>query len=123
LKEKCRLRVLQNRVLRRTFGPKRDKVRGKWRKPQNEELNDLYSSSNITWLIKLKRMRWAGHVALWGRGEVHTGFWWENLREQDPLEDPGIYGRIMLRQIFREWDGGAWTRLIWLRIGAGGGHL
>jgi len=49
-------------------------------------------------------MRWAGHVALWGRGEVHTGFLWENLRERDHLEDPGIDGRIILRWIFRQWD-------------------
>jgi len=57
LREKHRLRVLENRVLRRPFGPKGDKVTGKWRKPHNKELNDLNSSSNITWLIKLKRMR------------------------------------------------------------------
>jgi hypothetical protein len=89
LRENCRFRVLEKRVLRRLFGPKRDKVTGKWRKLHIEELNDLYSSSSITWLIKLKRMRWAGDVALWGRGEVHTGFLWGNLRERDHLEDPG----------------------------------
>jgi hypothetical protein len=58
-------------------------------------------------------MRWAGHVALCGRGEVHTGFWWGNLRERDHSEDPGIDGRIILRWIFRQWDGGYmdWTDL------------
>ena len=113
LREECRLRVLENRVLRRLFGPKRDEVKGKWRKLHNEELNKLYSSSNIIWLIKLKRMKWAGHVTLWGRGEVHTGFWWENLRERDHLEVPGIDGRVILRWIFRKWDGGYmdWTDL------------
>jgi hypothetical protein len=75
LREDCRLRVLENTVLRRLFGPKRDEVTRKWRKLRNEELNDLHSSSTITWLIKLKRMRWAGHVAIWGTGEVHTRFW------------------------------------------------
>jgi len=54
--------VFENRVLRRTFGLKRDEVRGEWRKLHNEELNDLYSLPNIVRLIKSRRMRWAGHV-------------------------------------------------------------
>jgi hypothetical protein len=54
---------------------------------------------------------------------VYTGFWWENLREKYNLEDPGIDGKIILRWIFRKWDGWAWTRLIWFRIGTCGGHL
>ena len=56
------LRVFENRVLRRTFGPKRDEVTGEWRKLHNEELNDLYSSPNIVRVIKLRRMRRMGHV-------------------------------------------------------------
>jgi len=55
--------VFENRVFRRIFGPKRDEVRGEWRKLYNEEFNDLYSSPNIVRVIKLKRMRWAGQVA------------------------------------------------------------
>jgi hypothetical protein len=65
LSEERRLRVFDNRVMRRIFGPKRDKVKGEWRKLHNEELQDLYSSPNIEQAIKL-RMRWAGHVARMG---------------------------------------------------------
>ena len=56
-------------MVRRIFGTKRDEVRREWRKLHNEELNDLYSSSNIVRVIKSKRMRWAGHVALMRREE------------------------------------------------------
>ena len=63
LREEHRLRVFENRVLRRIGGPKRDGITGEWRKLHNEELNSLYSSLNIVWLIKSRRMRWAGHVA------------------------------------------------------------
>jgi hypothetical protein len=57
------------------------------------------------------------------RGEACTGFRWENLRESDHLGDPGIDGRIIIRQFFRKWDVGVWTGLSWLRIDTGGGHL
>jgi hypothetical protein len=63
LREEHRLRVFENRVLRRIFGPKRDKVTGGWRKLHNEELHGLYSSPSIVSVIKARRMRWAGHVA------------------------------------------------------------
>jgi hypothetical protein len=63
LREEHRLRVFENRVLRRLFGPKRDEVTGGWRKPHNKELHDLYSSPSIVRMVKLRRMRWAGHVA------------------------------------------------------------
>ena len=59
----------------RIFGPKRDEVTGEWRKLQNAELNDPYSSPNTVRVIKSRRMRWAGHMARMGRGEVCTGFW------------------------------------------------
>jgi len=62
LREERRLWVLQNRVLRRIFGPKKNEVTGEWRKLHNVELNDLYSSPNVIRAIKLSRMRWAVHV-------------------------------------------------------------
>ena len=62
LREEHRLRVFENRVLRRIFGPRRDGVTGEWRRLHNEELNDLYSSPNIVRVVKSRRLRWAGHV-------------------------------------------------------------
>jgi hypothetical protein len=67
LREEHRLRVFENRVLRRIFGPKRDEVTGEWRKLHNEELCDLYSSPSIIRIIKPRRMRWAGHLARMGK--------------------------------------------------------
>jgi hypothetical protein len=75
LREEQRLRAFENRVLRRIFGPKRDKVTGEWRRLHNKDLNDLYSSPNIIGVTKSRRMRWAGHIAHMGEREVHTGFW------------------------------------------------
>ena len=70
LRDERRLRVFENRVLRRVFGPKRDEVTGKWRKLNKEELSDLYSLPNIVRVVKSRRMRWAGHVARMGEGRV-----------------------------------------------------
>jgi len=66
VREECRLRVSENRVLRKLFGPKRDEVTGEWRKLHNEELNDLYPLPNTVRVVKSRRMRWAGHVARMG---------------------------------------------------------
>jgi hypothetical protein len=85
LREEQRLRVFENRVLRRIFGPKGDEATGEWRRLHNEELNDLCSSPNIIRVIKSRRMRWAGHVA-------HMG------------EKRGAYRILMGRQRYRLED-------------------
>jgi hypothetical protein len=66
LREEHRLKVFENKVLRRIFGTKRDEVTGEWRKLHNEGLYDLYSLPSIIRIIKSRRMRWAGHVARMG---------------------------------------------------------
>jgi hypothetical protein len=66
VREEHKLRVFENRVVRRIFGPKRDGVTGGWRKLHNEELHNLYNSPSIIRIIKSRRMRWAGHMALMG---------------------------------------------------------
>jgi hypothetical protein len=60
---------------------------------------------------------------VWGKGEVFTGFWWENLRERDHRGDPDIDGRIILRRIFEKWDVEVRNGLSWIRIETGVGHL
>jgi hypothetical protein len=70
--EKHRLKVFENKVLRRIFRPRRDEVRGEWRKLHNEELHDLYSSPSIIRIMKSRKMRWAGHVAR--KGEKRNAY-------------------------------------------------
>jgi hypothetical protein len=94
--------VFENRELRRIFRPKRDEVTWMWRKLHNEEHHDLYSSPTIVRVIKLRRMRWTGIVALMGRGEECTWFWWGSLRERAHWGDPGVDWRIILRWNFKK---------------------
>ena len=88
--------MFENRVLRRTFGPRSDEVTGEWRELHNEELNDLYSSPNIVRVIKLRRVRWTEHVARMGIGETNSGFWWGNLRVRGHLGEAGLDVGIIL---------------------------
>jgi len=123
LREERKLRVLENMMLRRIFGPRRDEVTREWRRLHTVELNDLYSSPNIVRVIKSRRMRWAGHVARMGEergvyrvvvgkpeGKSHWG-------------DLGVDGWIILGWISRRWDVSISTGLGWPRIGTGGGGL
>jgi hypothetical protein len=96
-REEHRLKVFENRVLRRIFTPKRDEVTGGWRKLHNEEPHNLYSSPSIIRIIKLRRVRWAGYVARMRRRGIHTGYWWENQKERNHWEDQEVAGWIILK--------------------------
>jgi hypothetical protein len=124
LTEERKLRVFENGVLRRIFGPKKDEVTGEWRKLHNEELNYLFSLPSVFQAIKPRRMRWEGHVARMGeRRGVYRVFGVGDLRERDHLEDSGVDERIILIWIFRKLDVVVRTGSSWLRIGTGGEHF
>jgi hypothetical protein len=92
--------VFENGVLKKIFRPQRDEVMEDSRRLHKKELYDLYFSPNI---MSIGR---SGSVARIGRREVHTWFWWGNLRETDHLENLGIDGSIILMWIFKKWNGG-----------------
>jgi hypothetical protein len=94
LREERRLRLSENRVLRKIFGPKREED-GSWRKLHNDELHNLHSSRNIVRVIKSRKMRWAEHVAY--MGEVFTGFWLGGPKVRDHREDLGVGEMITLK--------------------------
>jgi hypothetical protein len=92
LREEHRLRLLENRVLRGIFGPKRDEVMGEWRKMHSGELHNLYSSPDIISQIKSRRMRWAGHVAHMGEGRNLCRVLMGEPEGKDRLKDQGVVG-------------------------------
>jgi hypothetical protein len=115
--------VFENRVLRGIFGPKRDEVTGEWRRLHNEELYDLYSSPNIIWVIKSRRMRWAGHVARMGEGRGAYRILVGTREGKRPLGRPRRRWEDNIEMDLQGVGWGTWTGLIWLRIGTGGGLL
>jgi hypothetical protein len=123
LREERRLRVFENRVLRRIFGSKRDALTGEWRKLQNEEMNGLYSLPNIVRMTKSRRMRWAGHVARMGEGRCVYRVLVGKPEGKRPLGRPRRRWGIILGWIFKKCDVGVRAGLGWIRIGTGGGRL
>jgi hypothetical protein len=87
LREEQRLRVFENGVLKRIFGPKRDEVTAYWRRMHNEELQSLYSSPGIIRVIKSRRMKRAGHIVHIGRQEMRKKLWLKILIGRDHSED------------------------------------
>ena len=105
--------MFENRVLRTIFGSKRDGITGGWRKLHNEELNDLYCSPSIAQVIKSRRMRWAGHVARMEEGRGVHRVLVGKPEGKNHWGDQDVDGRIILRWIFRKWEGvcGDWMEL------------
>ena len=115
--------MFENRVLRKLFGPKRNEVTGEWRKLHKEELNDLFSLSNIVRVVKSRRMRWAGHVARMGEDRGVHILLVGKPEGKDLWGDQDVDGRIILRWILRKLEGVVGTGWSWLRRGTGGGHF
>jgi hypothetical protein len=118
------LRVFENRVLRRIFGPKRDEVTGEWRKLHKEELHNLYSSADIIRQVKSRRMRWAGHVARMGEERKVYKVLVGKPEGKIPLGRPRRRWEDGIRMDLRETGlGGGWLGFDCLRTGTGGGLL
>jgi len=106
LREEWKLRVFENMVLRRIFGPRTDEVTGEWRRLHNEDLNDLYSSPNIMRVIKSRRMRWAGHVARMGEKRGVYSFLVGKPEGKRPLGRPRRRWVDNIRMEIQEVGGG-----------------
>jgi hypothetical protein len=117
LREEHRLRVLENRVLRRIFGPKRDEVTGEWRKLHSGELHNLYSSLDIIRRIKSRRIRWGRHVTRMGEGRNLIRVLVGKPEGKRPLERPRRRWDDGIKMDLREIGWGVWSGFTWLRIG------
>jgi hypothetical protein len=118
LRVERRLRLFENRVLRRIFGSKRDEIMGEWRKLHNEELNDLYCSQNIVRVIKSRRMRWAGHVARMGERRGVYRVLVGKPEGKRPLGGPRLRWEDNIKKDLQEVAGGRgdWMELARCRI-------
>jgi hypothetical protein len=119
VREKHKLRVFENRVLRRIFGPKRDRVTGGWRKLHNEEIHNLYSLPSKIIIIKSRRMRCEGHVARMGEKRNVYRLLVGKPEGKRPLGRPRRKWINNIKMDLLE-KGVLWTGLVWLRIGTGG---
>jgi hypothetical protein len=117
LREEHSLRVSENRVLRRIFGPKREED-GSWRKLHNDELHSLYSSPNTVRVIKSRRMRWTGHVARMGEGRGVHKVLIGRPEGKRPLGRHRLRWEDNIKLDLREigMDGANWTRLTQDRV-------
>jgi hypothetical protein len=107
VKEEHRLRVFENRLFR-ILGPKRDEITRELRKLHNE-LNDLYYSPDIVWVIKLRRIRWVGHVGHMGERRGIYRVFMGKPEGKRPLGRPRCRWGLILSWIFRKWDVRLWT--------------
>jgi hypothetical protein len=117
LGEEHRLRVFENRVQRRIFGPKRDEVTGEWRKLRKEELHNLYKSPDIIRQIKSRRMCWAGHVARMGEGRNVYRVLVGKPEGKRSLGRPRRRWEDGIKMDLREIGWGGWSGFTWLSIG------
>ena len=124
LREDGRLKVFENRVLRRTSGDERVEVTGEWRKLPNKELNDQYFSPSIVLVMKSRRMRWVGHTARMGERRDVYRVLVGKPEGKNPLGRPRRRWEDNIKIDLQEMGCGvAWSGLIWLRIGTGDGYL
>ena len=123
MREERKLRVFENRVLRRIFGPKRGDVTGEWKTLHSVELSDLYCSPKIFQMVKSRRVRWARHVACMGERRAVYKVWVGKHEGKRPLGRPRLRWEDNIKMDLQEMGCGAWTGSIWRRTGIGGGHL
>jgi hypothetical protein len=112
--------MFENRILRRIFGPKRDEVKGEWRKLHNEELHNLYSSPDIIRQVRSRRMRWAGHVAHMGEERKVCKVLVGKPEGRRPHGRPRRRWEDGVRIDLREIGLGVWIGFDWLWTGTGG---